>query len=51
MSQRGGSGMTVEVFCPGESDPEGEAIRDFARSLLIALEPILPENRAEYFVP
>jgi len=46
-----GSGMTVEVFCPGDSDPEGEALKDFARSLLAALEPLLPENRAEYFIP
>jgi hypothetical protein len=46
-----GSGMTVEVFCPGETDPDGEALRDFAKDLLVALEPILPERRAEYFVP
>ena len=46
-----GSGMTIEVFCPGESDPDGEAFQDFARVLLAALEPILPENRAAYFVP
>src|SRR4051812_374805 len=24
-----GSGMTVEVFCPGETDPDGEALKDF----------------------
>ncbi len=46
-----GSGLTVEVFCPGEFDPDGEALQDFAKSLLSALEPILPDNRAEYFVP
>lgn len=46
-----GSGMTVEVFCPGETDPEGEALKDFAAALLSALEPILPESRAEYYVP
>lgn len=46
-----GSGLTVEVFCPGEADPEGESIQDFARSLLVALEPLLPEERAEYFIP
>jgi EpsI family protein len=46
-----GSGMTVEVFCPGESDPNGEALQDFARMLLRALEPLLPQNRAEYFIP
>jgi hypothetical protein len=46
-----GSGMTVEVFCSGESDPEGKDLRDFARSLLEALEPILPAERAEYYIP
>ncbi len=46
-----GSGMTVEVFCPGSTDPDGEAFRDFAARLLLAIEPILPENRAHYHVP
>ncbi len=43
--------MTVEIFCPGDSDPEGEALKDFARTLLGAIERLLPENRAEYFIP
>jgi hypothetical protein len=46
-----GSGMTVEVFYPGESDADDEALRDFARTLLESLEPLLPGNRAEYFIP
>ena len=46
-----GSGLTVEVFCPGDADPEGEALREFARALLDELEPLLPEPRAEYHVP
>jgi hypothetical protein len=46
-----GSGMTVEVFCQGDSDPDGEALKEFARLLLGVLEPLLPENRAEYHVP
>ena len=46
-----GSGLTVEVFCPGDSDPDGEALQDFARRLLAALEPILPEDRDAYFIP
>jgi len=46
-----GSGMTVEVFCAGDSDPDGAALQEFARVLLAALEPLLPENRAEYHVP
>jgi EpsI family protein len=46
-----GSSMTVEVFHPGELDPEGVVLADFARGLLAELEPILPNNRAEYHVP
>lgn len=46
-----GSGMTVEVFCPGDSDPDAEALKDFTRTLLGAIERLLPENRAEYFIP
>ena len=46
-----GSGLTVEVFCPGEADPDGSALLDFAQALLAKLEPSLPENRAEYYIP
>jgi hypothetical protein len=46
-----GSSMTVEIFYPGDHDPEGDALREFTRLLLVALEPILPLDRAEYFVP
>jgi len=46
-----GSSMTVEIFYPGERDPDGDALRDFAQALLIALEPMLPHDRAEYYVP
>ena len=46
-----GSSMTVEVFYTGDNDPEGEALREFAGELLKALEPILPQERAEYHVP
>lgn len=46
-----GSGLTVEVFCKGESDPDGEALREFAAALLDRLEPILPGRRAEFFIP
>jgi EpsI family protein len=47
-----GSGLTVEIFCPGdESESDGIALQEFAQELLGALEPILPENRAQYFVP
>jgi EpsI family protein len=46
-----GSSMTVEVFAAGELDPDGEALCDFARELLRALEPILPTARAAYHLP
>ncbi|WP_406700363.1 EpsI family protein [Singulisphaera sp. Ch08] len=46
-----GSGLTVEVFCSGESDPDGKILKGFATALLSELEPILPEDRAEYFIP
>jgi hypothetical protein len=43
--------MTVEVFYPGELDPDGEGLRDFARELLKELEDILPLERADYHIP
>jgi hypothetical protein len=46
-----GSGMTVEIFCLGDADPDGEALRDFASSLLDALEPYLPKDRGQYHIP
>jgi Protein of unknown function (DUF3485) len=46
-----GSGLTVEVFYPDESDPEDRALKDFSRRLLGSLEPLLPGDRAEYFIP
>ena len=46
-----GSGLTVEVSWRTEGDPESEAFRDFARALLVGLDPILPDDRAGYHVP
>src|SRR5438876_3846031 len=46
-----GSSMTVEVFCPGDQDPDGESLREFAQELMKALEPILPVRRAAYHIP
>ncbi|MDR3635007.1 MAG: EpsI family protein [Isosphaeraceae bacterium] len=46
-----GSSMTVEVFSVGDIDARDTLLKDFSRSLLEALEPILPADRAEYFVP
>jgi EpsI family protein len=46
-----GSSMTIEVFYPGNSDPNGVAFREFARDLLLAMEPILPQPRASYHLP
>jgi hypothetical protein len=46
-----GSSMTVEVFYPGDLDPEGDVLYAFARELMEALEPVLPTPRAAYYVP
>jgi EpsI family protein len=46
-----GSSMTVEIFSPGEHDPEGNSLQNFAQALLVALEPVLPADRAAYHVP
>lgn len=46
-----GSGLTVEVFCPGEADPDGAALREFAGALLAELDPLLPDDRAIYHIP
>jgi hypothetical protein len=46
-----GSSMTVEVFFPGDIDPDGHVLSQFARELMSALEPILPLPRATYYVP
>jgi hypothetical protein len=46
-----GSGLTVEVFWRNETDPEAVAFRHFAQALLAELEPILPLDRVEYYVP
>jgi EpsI family protein len=46
-----GSSMTVEVFYPGENDPDGEGLREFARELLKSMDGILPLERADYHIP
>jgi EpsI family protein len=46
-----GSGLTVELFYPGDFDPEGQALSGFTAELLAALEPILPRDRVAYHVP
>lgn len=46
-----GSSMTVEIFAPGDCDPDGEALRKFAHCLLVELEPMLPLKRAVYHEP
>lgn len=46
-----GSGLTVEIFYPEDQDPKEESLLDFATKLTQLLEPILPEHRAEYFIP
>jgi EpsI family protein len=46
-----GSSMTIEVFYPGEQDPDGAAFREFARELMRELDPIIPVPRAAYHLP
>ncbi len=46
-----GSGLTVEIFGAGESDPDGTALRDFAAVVLDHLERLMPEDRAPYHIP
>jgi hypothetical protein len=46
-----GSSMTIEVFYPGEQDPDGVALREFAGDLMRELDPILPVPRAAYHLP
>jgi Protein of unknown function (DUF3485) len=46
-----GSGLTVEVFWMSEADPDSLAFRDFAKALLAGLDPIMPTDRAGYYVP
>ncbi len=46
-----GSGLTVEVFWPGDLEKDSPAFRDFAAALLRELEPILPADRDTYHVP
>jgi hypothetical protein len=46
-----GSSLTVEIFYPGDQDPDGEELASFARALLAELDPVLPLDRAEYYIP
>jgi len=46
-----GSSITVETFYPGENDPEGAVLQEFAQELLKAIDPILPVDRANYYIP
>lgn len=46
-----GSGLTVEIFCPGEVDPDSDALLDFTETLLAELDPIMPAERAQYHTP
>ncbi len=43
--------MTIEVFYPGEIDPDGDASREFAKEWLPAMDPILPMPPAPYHLP
>jgi len=46
-----GSSLTVEVFSQGATAVDEEALKNFAAALLKSLDPILPTERAEYYVP
>jgi hypothetical protein len=46
-----GSSMTVEVFDQGNSHVDDATLQEFTASLVEALQPILPLDRAQYFVP
>jgi EpsI family protein len=46
-----GSSMTIEIFYLGETDSQGVGLLDFAHELIKALEPILPGERASYYIP
>lgn len=46
-----GSSITIEVFYPGDRDPNGDGLRDFAAELVRLLDPILPSPRATYYIP
>jgi hypothetical protein len=46
-----GSGLTVEVFWTAEDETDSRTFQDFAQALIRELDPIMPTNRASYFVP
>lgn len=46
-----GSSLTVEVFAQGATAVDEDALKNFSSALLKSLEPVLPTERAEYYVP
>lgn len=46
-----GSSLTVEVFSQGATAVDEEALKNFSAALLQSLEPVLPVERAEYYIP
>jgi hypothetical protein len=46
-----GSGLTVEIFYPGDSGMDDRAVTDFATLVLGALEDHIPGDRASYYIP
>lgn len=46
-----GSGMTVEIFVPSDSDPDGRAVEAFTQALLPELDKFLPDEPAAYYIP
>ncbi|GAC1326635.1 MAG: hypothetical protein NVSMB14_18040 [Isosphaeraceae bacterium] len=45
-----GSGLTVEVFSSGETDPNGDALSEFAAKVDESLGPILPDDRVHCYI-
>ena len=46
-----GSGLTVEIFYSGDGPADTETVAKFATAVLDALEPLLPTDRAAYYIP
>jgi len=46
-----GSGLTVEIFFPGEFNSDSESVKQFSLAVVEAIEPLLPEDRKVYHIP
>ncbi len=46
-----GSGLTVEIFYPGELSSDSEVLKQFSLAVVEALDPLLPQDRKSYHIP